>query len=534
VSADAAATVGGQAGAGERAEPTRGDHHAYLALEERFRRIAVLDDAEAMLHWDMATMMPPGGAAARAEQLAVLRGLRHGLIAQPEVAELLDAARDTEGLGPWQRANVREMAREHAHATALTEAQVEALSRATSTCEAAWRQARAESDFALVRPALAALLDLVREAAQAKGEALGLSPYDALLDEYEPGCRAAEIEPLFDDLAAFLPGLLARVMERQARQPEPAPPPRGPFPVDAQRALAVRLMGHLGFDFAHGRLDVSLHPFCGGTPDDVRITTRYAEDDFRSALMGVLHETGHALYERGLPAPWRGQPVGRARGMALHESQSLLVEMQVCRSEQFLRFAAPLIREAFAPDDGRGGGATGGLQDRGTWSVEGLKRHYTRVAPGLIRVDADEVTYPAHVILRTRLEQDMLAGRLAVADLPAAWNEAMIELLGVAPPDDRSGCLQDIHWYDGAWGYFPTYTLGAMAAAQIFAAARAAEPALQDGIARGDFAPLVDWLRAHVHGPASSASTAEILTHATGGPLSTRAFREHLTRRYLG
>ncbi|MFO1120194.1 MAG: carboxypeptidase M32 [Rhodospirillales bacterium] len=493
---------------------------AYPALQDRFRRIGALRDAEAMLHWDLATMMPKGGAQARGEQLAVLKGLRHGLLVATETGERLAAAAEDPALDAWQQANVREMRRQWTHATALSEAQVEALSRAATACEQAWREARADSDFPRVLPHLVALLDLVREAAQAKAERLGLSPYDALLDEYEPDGRSAEIDVLFADLGAFLPEFLPQVLERQARAPA-APEPAGPFPVEAQRRAGLRLMEAIGFDFHHGRLDVSLHPFCGGTPDDVRITTRYDTADFRPALMGVLHETGHALYERGLPSAWRGQPVGEARGMVLHESQSLLMEMQVCRSRPFLAFAAPLLREAFG---GEGP----------AWQADNLYRHYTRVEPGFIRVDADEVTYPAHVILRYELERAMIAGDLAPADLPGAWAEGLRRLLGLVPPDDRRGCLQDIHWYDGAWGYFPTYTLGALAAAQLFAAAVAAVPRLPEEIEAGQFATLLDWLRTHLHGKGSSASTRTLLTEATGRPLDTAAFRAHLTRRYLG
>jgi carboxypeptidase Taq len=290
--------------------------------------------------------------------------------------------------------------------------------------------------------------------------------------------------------------------------------------VEAQRRAAVRLMERLGFDFGHGRLDVSLHPFCGGTPDDVRITTRYEEADFGRALMGVLHETGHALYERGLPADWRRQPVGNPRGMSLHESQSLLVEMQVCRSREFLEFAAPLLRDAF-------GGS--GL----AWEPENLYRLNTRVERSLIRVDADEVTYPAHVILRYRLERAMIAGDLPLEDLPGAWSDGMRTLVGIAPPDDRQGCLQDLHWYDGAWGYFPTYTLGAMTAAQLFDAAKRADPAILPGIARGDFAPLRAWLVEHVHGKGSRFSTSEIIEQATGRPLDGATYERHLRSRYL-
>jgi carboxypeptidase Taq len=236
--------------------------------------------------------------------------------------------------------------------------------------------------------------------------------------------------------------------------------------------------------------------------------------------MGVLHETGHAMYERGLPRDWRLQPVGEARGMAMHESQSLMVEMQACRSREFVSFLAPLAREAF--------GGSGPA-----WQADNLLRHYNAVQPGFIRVDADEVTYPAHVILRYRLEKALIAGDLDLADLPGEWNAGMQALLGITPPDDRLGCLQDIHWYDGAWGYFPTYTLGAMTAAQLFAAAKQARPEIPEALGRGDFAPLMGWLAENVHAQASSAGFEEILEQATGQPLNPKIFEAHLKARYL-
>jgi carboxypeptidase Taq len=312
--------------------------------------------------------------------------------------------------------------------------------------------------------------------------------------------------------------LIEGALTRQASLP--SAPPCGPFPVETQRRLAMQLMERIGFDFAHGRLDISAHPFCGGTPDDVRITTRYNENDFARALMGVLHETGHALYQRGLPAEWRLQPVGRARGMAVHESQSLLLEMQVCRSRAFLTYAAPIIREAF---DG----------DGPEWEPDALYRRQIRVRRGFIRVDADEVTYPAHVILRYRLERAMLDGDLDPVDLPHAWAAAMRQMLGVAPDNDREGCLQDIHWYDGNWGYFPTYTLGALIAAQLFEAARRDIPVLTRAIAEGEFALLLGWLRERVHSKGSRLSTAELVETATGRPLGTASFERHLRDRYL-
>jgi len=316
-----------------------------------------------------------------------------------------------------------------------------------------------------------------------------------------------------------LPDLLDAVLSRQAALPL-TPIPSGSFPVELQRRVGMQLMEQIGFDFEHGRLDVSAHPFCGGTPDDVRITTRYDESDFARALIGVLHETGHALYQRGLPAQWRLQPVGRARGMAVHESQSLFLEMQVCRSRAFLTFAAPILRETFA-DDGPG------------WDADALHRRQICVKRSLIRVDADEVTYPSHVILRYRLERAMIAGDLVPADLPGAWADGLRQLLGIVPANDREGCLQDIHWYDGVWGYFPTYTLGALIAAQLFEAAREAIPDVLVAIGRGEFAPLLGWLRERVHSKGSLLSTSELVENATGRPLGTASFERHLHDRYL-
>jgi carboxypeptidase Taq len=346
-----------------------------------------------------------------------------------------------------------------------------------------------------------------------------VAPYDALLDQFEPDGRSGRIDLLFAELESFLPGLLQRVLERQMKQPAPLPLD-GPFPVEAQRRLGVGMMKAVGFDFGKGRLDVSAHPFTGGTPDDVRLTTRYDESDFARALMGVLHETGHGMYEAGLPAAWRHQPVGRARGMALHESQSLLLEMQACRGRPFITFAAQRMRDAF--------GGSGPA-----WDADNILRLYTTVKPGFIRVDADEVTYPLHVILRYRLERALIAGDLSLEDLPAAWNDGIERGLGIRPPTDTLGCLQDIHWPDGAWGYFPTYTLGALAAAQLFQAACAADPDIEPGLSRGDFAPLYRWLRTNVHGKGASVSTDDLLRAATGATLETASFRRHLERRYL-
>jgi carboxypeptidase Taq len=489
---------------------------AYDRLKARFARISLLGQSQAMLHWDAAAVMPSGGAEARGEQLAALSGLSHELLTAPQVAEDLEAAEAQE---EWDGANLTLMRDAHRRATALPTTLVEAATRANAACEARWRTARARSDFALVAPALGEVVRLQRETAAALSDATGLSPYDALMEGYQRGIGAGDVEPIFTAYEQFLREALPQAEAIQARHPAPRPLP-GPFPVPAQQALCWAMAERVGLDFDHARLDESLHPFCGGTPTDVRITTRYNPDSVAQALLGVLHETGHALYERGLPAAFAHQPVGEAAGMAAHESQSLIIEMQASRSDAFLRFVGPELRARF-----------GG--DAAAYDPANLAALWRRVDRGFIRVDADELCYPAHIILRFRLERALIGGELEVEGLPAAWNEGFHRLLGITPPDDARGCLQDIHWHDGAFGYFPSYTLGAMAAAQLMRAARAAEPGLDAALEQGDFTPLRDWLRRAVHGQGSRLGFQDLLRAATGKPLDPADFTEHLRGRYL-
>ncbi|RLB59764.1 MAG: carboxypeptidase M32 [Deltaproteobacteria bacterium] len=494
--------------------------NAYPELEQRFRRMLMLQSVEEVLDWDSSAMMPSGAAASRADQMALLRVLRHELMCAPELVDSLgEAEAQSDALDPWQQANLREMRHQWIHSASVPRELVDAMSRATSACEDRWREARGESDFDGMAPLLARVVELVRQVGEARAELLECTPYEALVDEHQPQLRLAEIDPLFDELATFLPGFLERVLESQAAAGEPLEL-TGPFAIEAQRALGMRLMQIVGFELDHGRLDVSAHPFCGGTPDDVRITTRYDEAHFTGSLMGVLHETGHALYQRGLPEAWRYQPVGEPRGITFHESQSLLIEMQACRSRPFLELAAPLIREAFSCDGP-------------AWTADNLYRCYTRVKPGFIRVEADEVTYPAHVILRYRLEKALIGGELEVSDLPDAWQDGMKQLLGLTPPDHARGCLQDIHWFFGIFGYFPSYTMGAITAAQLYRSAVAQNPTIPSGIASGDFGPLVGWLRDKIHHAGCRWSPTELLERATGGPLDIAHYKAHLHERYL-
>jgi len=494
----------------------------YARLSEHFQRIGHLEHVGAIVGWDEAVMMSRSGGRSRAEAQAALGVLVHQQRIDARIPSWLDAA-EAEELDPASTANVREIRRAYTRATAVDSDLVAQLSRASSACEQGWREQRANNDWQGHRPLLEEVVRLTRIRAGALGDALSLSPYDALLDGFEPGMRSAAIDPLFAELGASLPDLLTRIRERQSS--EQVVIPDGPFEVEAQRALGLSLMAAVGFDFDRGRLDVSHHPFCGGVPDDVRITTRYDPGDFTSAMMGVLHETGHAKYEQGLPAALAGQPAGAARSMAVHESQSLLTEMQVCRGEVFVRAIAPRLREAFP--------ARAAAQPE-AFDADNLVRLYSRVAPGLIRVDADEVTYPLHVVLRYRIERQLIAGEIEVGDLPELWDAGMRELLGLSTGDDYGdGCMQDVHWASGAFGYFPTYTLGALLAAQLFAAARGALPGLDDDIAGLRLAELDAWLRDRVWQQGSVLETPELVRHATGAALSAAPFLEHLRARYL-
>lgn len=482
---------------------------AYLNLEARFARATRIDEAAGWLHWDQSVTMPPGGAEARGEQLAALAEASHEMIAADATGDLLEDA--AAGDAPWRAANLREMRRRYVAATAIPADLVGALARAKSAAETAWRHARPTSDFAHALPSLTALIDLARQEAQALGQALDLKPYDALLEQYDPGRRAADIAPVFARLRAFLADAIPAIVEKQLAWGPDAPVAAG---VEVQRAAGEKLLAAIGFDFQHGRLDDSLHPFSTGTAEDARITARWHEDDALSGLMAVLHEAGHAAYTRGQPADWRGQPVGDDAGMTAHESQSLTYEMQAGRSAAMAGYLAGLLDAA----------------------PETVERSLLRVAPGYIRVEADEATYPLHVILRFELEQALIAGELAPADLPEAWNARVVSDLGLPAPSDREGCLQDIHWYDGAFGYFPTYTLGALAAAQLFQAAERdiGADAMSAALAKADYGPLTDWMRRNVHGVGRlHASSDDLLAAATGAPLSADAFEAHIRRRYL-
>lgn len=492
---------------------------AYQSLEAKVRDIVRLREVLAIAQWDEACMMPHGGGERRGQALATLKGLIHERTCDPSMGDLLGAA-ETESLDDWQRANVRQIRREWIEATAVPGSLVHALAVATSQCEQVWREARAKNDWKRIEPLLSEVVKLGREHADALAAKMGLERYDALLETYEPDLRSADVDAEFDRLKTWLPSLLDEVLGKQQ-----APlPVEGPFPVAAQAALCERVMHILGFDFDRGRFDVSHHPFCGGVPDDTRITTRYSQDGFLESLGAICHETGHALYQQGLPVKWRDQPVGDALGAAVHESQSLLMELHVCSGRDFIGYLAPMIREQF-----------GKKADDAAWSAENLYRHATQVERSFIRVEADEITYPLHVILRYELERQMLDGSLPVSALPEAWDAAMQRYLKLPTGSDyANGCMQDVHWFAGLFGYFPTYTLGAMTAAQWFYTARAERPDLLSSIAAGNLQPLLDWLRANIHTRGRSLTMQPLVEQVTGSRLDASYFERHLRERFLG
>lgn len=493
------------------------DTPAYTELTRIHERLHRFEHIAAIISWDRNAMMPPKGNAARAAAKAELNAHIHRLRTDPRLAGLLDRAQD-EPLDELERANLREMRRAWRADNALPESLVEAMAFAHARCEHAWRTQRAANDWAGFAENFREVVTLAREQAQRLADDSGRSRYDAMLDRFEPGMTGAEIDRIFSDLVSWLPGLASRVQEKQRSAPAHAP--AGPFPVGAQRALSHELMKLLGFDFESGRLDESIHPFSGGVPEDVRLTTRYREDDFTQSLMGTIHETGHARYEQNLPREWLGQPVGHARSFGIHESQSLAFEMQLARSRAFTALLSPMLERHFGSRHG--------------FDPDNLHRLFTRVEPGLIRVAADEVTYPLHVILRYEIERPLIEGQIQIEDIPALWDEGMRRLLGLDTRGNyRDGCMQDVHWTEGAFGYFPSYTLGTLYAAQWFATLRRTVPDLEEQVAVGDLSAVFEWLRDNIWSQASRWETPALVRRASGEDLNPAHFRAHVERRYL-
>ena len=491
---------------------------SYDDLASHCTRLHHFQHLASIAWWDQAANMPPKGNEARAAALAELAALMHRMRTDATLAERIARA-EQEPLSEHQRANLREIRRDWHSANALPAELVQRRQIATSRCEHAWRTLRPANDWAGFVEHWKPVLAIAREEAALLSQQTGLSKYDAMMDRYEPGMTCAAVDRVFGEVRQWLPGLIERVVAKQSREPVIATV--GPFALEAQRSLCQQTVKRLGFDFEAGRLDASTHPFSGGVPEDVRMTTRYREDQFLSALMGTVHETGHGRYEQNRPREWLGQPVSEARSMAIHESQSLSFEMQLGGHPGFATVLSPMLARAFG--------------DQPAFEPGNLHRLLTRVQRGLIRVDADEVTYPAHVILRYEIERTLIEGEVEPDDVPALWDAKMAELLGLDTRGNFSdGPMQDVHWPEALFGYFPCYSLGAMYAAQWFVAMRRAVPDLDARISRGDWAPVFDWLRDNIWSQASRWTTDELAIRASGEVLNPAHFKAHLESRYLG
>lgn len=494
-----------------------GAQKSYDALVTRLKELALLGSVSALLGWDERTQLPPKGAEFRAEQSSLLARLRHERLTSPEIGQWLAAVEGSELVmdpGGDAAVNVRETRRSYDRATKLPTSLVEEMTRTEVLAQHAWVDARKKSDYAAFEPWLKKTLDLKRQQADCYGYPAGGTRYDALLEDFEPGETGANLTRVFAELRGALVPLVGAIVGSGRKAPVEILERK--YPAAQQEKLAREAAAAVGFDFEGGRLDVSVHPFSTGiAPGDTRITTRYDENYFGDAFFGSLHEAGHAMYSQGLPKEHFGTPRGDDISLGIHESQSRMWENLVGRSRPFWEHFLPQAKALF-PDV-----LKDVTLDQWHWAVNDVR-------PSLIRTEADEATYNLHVMLRFELEQAMLSGDLPTADVPAAWNAKMKDYLGITPPDDARGCLQDIHWSGGAIGYFPTYTLGNLYAAQLFEQAGQEVPGLEAGFARGEFAPLLSWLRERIHSQGKKQRAPDLVKRITGKPLSAEPLLRHL------
>ncbi len=487
-----------------------------LALyKEHLREIGKLNSSLALLHWDQRTYLPEKGHSARAEVIGKLSKMLFELAISDELGRYIEELEKRDDLSEQEQASVRVVGREYRRHKAIPPDLFEKFAIARSRSETAWEKAKQNSDFSSFRPYLEEMVDFSRQFADYFG--YEENPYDALLEEYEPGMTTAKlreiITPLRDELVPFIKRLLNDGTRLHTEFL------RGTFPVEKQRQISLRVLEAMGYDFKAGRLDTTVHPFTITTgPGDVRVTTRFIEDDLLSGLYSSIHEGGHALYDQGIPDELRWTGLDEGASYGIHESQSRMWENIVGRSLPFWQFLSPILSEIFP--------------QFATISPEEMYRAVNVVKPSLIRVEADEVTYNLHIMLRFELEEGLINGRIVVKDLPELWNEAMERYLGVVPPNDAQGVLQDVHWSGGMFGYFPSYMLGNLYAAQLFATARKEIPGLEDEFSRGDFTKLLSWLRENIHQFGKIYDPPVLIERVTGEKPAPRYFIDYITTKY--
>ena len=491
----------------------------YILLEQEITQISQIENLLSILYWDIAVNMPSGAAESRTNELIVLSSIIHSKLKSDKISELINQASTViKKLDAWQLANFKEIKKKVSIATCIDDELQKRYISSTTKCELAWRKTKNNNDYQEFKPYLQKVLSCVQEIATAKATVLNCSKYDALIDTYDPDQKFIEITSNFSFLKEAIPTLIQEIVEKQS---EKTIFPIGTISINQQKLIVKRIMEIMEFDFTRGRLDESTHPFCGGAPFDIRLTTRYDESNFLSGIMGVVHETGHALYEQNLPAMYTNQPVGNAKGTAIHESQSLLMEMQIGKSKEFMEFLAKLLRNEF------------GFKGK-EYSGENLYNLATKVQPSFIRVNADEVTYPMHILLRVEIEEKLINDDLSLDDMPNYWNTKMQQYLGIIPTTNSEGCLQDIHWPLGDFGYFPAYTNGAIIASMLMKKAKEINPNIKQDLINGKFTDINNFLNKNIRNIASLKTTPQLIQDATGEKqLNSKTFLDYLKQKYL-
>ena len=488
---------------------------AYKNLENYCREIGVLESINSILHWDTMVIMKPNSGQSRSAQINALQEVITNKYTNNKLQETLQEAQNEDNLDEWQKANLREIAHKIELHKLIPQKLLAKLNIVTTNCELKWRKARAENDFNVVKNELEQVVNLTREMSQLRSEHYKIPAYEALLNIYDRGQTTKELDKIFTEIRNFLSSFVDKVQQKQGKKPDL----KGHYPTQLQEEMTMQCAKDFNFDFTKGRIDSSLHPFCGGTPDDSRITTRYDDDCFAFALLSTIHEVGHATYEGNLPEKWRYQPLGVAQNMAIHESQSLLFERQIGHSLGYIEYIHPRFN----------------IYKNKDLSAQNIYKYINYIEKSHIRTKADEVTYPLHIIIRYNLEKELINGNLNVRDLSEAWREQAKEILGIVPSCDNEGCLQDIHWYSGAFGYFSTYTLGAMIASQLMSKITDTLPNVDKLIANGDFTPIISWLREKIHSKGHFFNDSnQLLESATGESLNPGYFTRYLQDKYIG
>jgi len=492
----------------------------YLLLEQKIEKIFHLKNILSISHWDSATYMPSGSSASRQSEISTLSSVIFEMIKSDDMKNLIDESmEESQFLDKWQLSNLHLINKHYLNSVCIpAELEIE-NNLASSECEFVWRKARLENDFKTIEPYLDRVFNSVRKIASFKSDYFKKDSYDCLIDGFDPDSKADDISVVFDNLKRKLPELVGKIIEKQSSSK--CLEFSDEIDESTQKRIFLRVMEYMEFDMNSGRLDKSLHPFCGGTLDDVRMTTRYDKKNFISGMLGVIHETGHGLYQQNLPKKYKNQPVGHAKGMAFHESQSLIMEMQAASTHHFLDFLSGLLKNEF------------GLK-KPEYSAENLYKKINNVSRSLIRVDADEVTYPLHVILRFEIEKAIIKDGLKASDIPKIWNEKMKQYLGIVPENYANGCMQDIHWYTGWIGYFPSYSKGAIIASMMMSAAENKDPSVKSDLKNGDFSKLNKYLNENIRSYGSVYSESELLKISTGAnEIDANMFLRYLEDKYL-